>query len=452
MTITAATNTKTYDGTTTAAAAPTVTGTLYSIDGATLSESYATANAGTGLTLNPSASFGGANGGNNYTVTYVANTTGVINPAALTYVADPSTQFTGVAFSAFTGTVIGFVNAGTLSSATTGSLLFSSPATPQSAAGTYGIYGSGLTANNGDYVFVQAAGNSTALTLQQSPSSGPSQFRPPANGAPTNTTSINFQTLTSGNFSNSGNAGTPIHITFTPNNNTNVANNQDGTNINPGALPAGDAYAHNRGLDFRPICECDANQYSGFKLPDYVDEAGKSTIFTIIARAVEHDHAADYMIDGFWKDNGPIWPAPGKTTPGDKVTFSDGAGHSAAPTSDKPFPILPGQTDFTALLKNGPVMIGGKADQNPPQWLLALNIAPDGKSIICDDPITGKLVELAYNPVTETLGGMVGIFDPKTNSFVTLAGAGGDVPAGAMNGLAAVQNFEPSTYFAVTIH
>jgi len=41
----------------------------------------------TGLTLNASASFSSSNGGNNYAITYVANTTGVITPATLSYVA-----------------------------------------------------------------------------------------------------------------------------------------------------------------------------------------------------------------------------------------------------------------------------------------------------------------------------------------------------------------------------
>ena len=43
--------------------------------------------------------------------------------------------------------------------------MFSSPATVYSAAGNYAINGSGLTANFGNYVFAQAAGNATALTV-----------------------------------------------------------------------------------------------------------------------------------------------------------------------------------------------------------------------------------------------------------------------------------------------
>ena len=79
ITFTAAANTKTYDGTTSAAATPTVTfGTLY--DAATLSETYASKNAGTGLTLTPMVSI--ANAGD-YTVTLAASHNGVIDPKGL---------------------------------------------------------------------------------------------------------------------------------------------------------------------------------------------------------------------------------------------------------------------------------------------------------------------------------------------------------------------------------
>lgn len=158
------------------------------------------------------------------------------------------------------------------------------------------------------------------------------------------------------------------------------------------------------------------------------------------------------MIDGFWNGSDNTWPSPGHVNLLDKAIYSDGAGHNATPTNDPAFPIVPGKTDFTALLKNGPVMIGGAPGQTPAEWLLAIGLAPDGKGIICDDPITGKLVELAYNAATETLGGISGIYDPKSKGFVALAGAGGDIPPGALNGLATLQGFAPSTYFAVAIH
>jgi len=90
-----------------------------------------------------------------------------VNPATLTYKADAKTRAYGVANPPFTGTVTGFVNGDTQTSATTGTLTFSSSATTASNVGSYAINGSGLTANNGNYTFVQAASNATALTITQ---------------------------------------------------------------------------------------------------------------------------------------------------------------------------------------------------------------------------------------------------------------------------------------------
>ncbi len=165
LTVTAVENTKTYDGTTSAAATPTVTGL---VGGDTVSgsgETYASANAGSGLTLTPAATINDGNGGNNYAVTLVANTTGVINPATLTYVANPASIAVGAALPAFGGSVTGVVNGETLTTATTGTLSFATTATPASPAGLYPITGSGLAANHGNYIFVQAAGNATALNI-----------------------------------------------------------------------------------------------------------------------------------------------------------------------------------------------------------------------------------------------------------------------------------------------
>jgi len=95
LTITATTNTKTYDGGTSAVALPTVSGLQGNSDSVTgLAETYASKNAGTGLTLNASAGYtvNDGNGGGNYTVTPVSNTTGVINKAPLTITATTNTK------------------------------------------------------------------------------------------------------------------------------------------------------------------------------------------------------------------------------------------------------------------------------------------------------------------------------------------------------------------------
>ena len=82
ITVTAAANTKTYDGTTTAAATPTVTGgSLATGDTAAFTETYDTNAVGTGKTLTAAGSVNDGNGGANYAVTKIASTTGVITNA-----------------------------------------------------------------------------------------------------------------------------------------------------------------------------------------------------------------------------------------------------------------------------------------------------------------------------------------------------------------------------------
>ena len=237
---------------------------------------------------------------------------------------------------------------------------------------------------------------------------------PPA--LPPNQVVINFQNPNTGNL---------IHVSFTPN---TVANNQN-NDVNPSSLPPGDALVmHNNGHYFPPISQYDSNQYSDFKLPPYDNDDSEATIFTILARAVNHDHAADYMIDGFWNGSEDTWPGATHVDLLGMAIFSNEAGHDVTPTNDPAFPIVPGKTDFAALLMNGPVVISGPAGQTPPQWLLATGMTPDGKGIICDDTQTGGLVELAYDPTTKTIGGITGVFDAKKNGFVALADASNDIP------------------------
>ncbi len=83
LTVTAVTNTKTYDGTTSAAAIPTITsGSIAPGDSANFIETYNTPNVGTGLTLTPSGTVTDGNSGNNYTYTFVPVSTGVITSAS----------------------------------------------------------------------------------------------------------------------------------------------------------------------------------------------------------------------------------------------------------------------------------------------------------------------------------------------------------------------------------
>ena len=112
---------------------------------------------GSGLTAN--------NG--NYTFAQAAsNSTALtVNPATLTYTAAAASSIYGATPAGLSGTVTGFVNGQTALTATTGTLAFTTAATAASNVDSYAITGSGLTANNGNYIFAQAASNSTALTV-----------------------------------------------------------------------------------------------------------------------------------------------------------------------------------------------------------------------------------------------------------------------------------------------
>ncbi len=93
LTITATTNTKMYDGSTSAAAAPTVSGLIGSDSVTGLAEIYANRNAGSSKILSVSAyTVNDGNGGNNYSVTKIVNATGLINRATLTITALTDTK------------------------------------------------------------------------------------------------------------------------------------------------------------------------------------------------------------------------------------------------------------------------------------------------------------------------------------------------------------------------
>jgi hypothetical protein len=82
--VTAATDSKVYDGTTSSKGVPTITtGSLVTGDSATWTQTFNNPNAGTGKTLTPAGAASDGNGGNNYAVTFVPNTSGVITPLAI---------------------------------------------------------------------------------------------------------------------------------------------------------------------------------------------------------------------------------------------------------------------------------------------------------------------------------------------------------------------------------
>ena len=107
ITVTAITGTKGYDGTASSAATPTITaGNLASGDTVTLSESFGSKNAGTGLILTPAATISDGNGGANYSVTLAANAAGSITARAITVTATTGTKgYDGTTSSAATPTI-----------------------------------------------------------------------------------------------------------------------------------------------------------------------------------------------------------------------------------------------------------------------------------------------------------------------------------------------------------
>jgi hypothetical protein len=402
-----------------------------------LSETYATPGVGTGKTLNVASYLvNDGNGGNNYTIQTVASVAGVINPATLTYIADPASRVSGMPNPIFTGTVTGFVSGETLATATTGALVFTSPASPSSPPGSYAIDGSGLSAVN--YIFVQGAGNATALTINQGTNNPTSQFNPsPGTNPTTQDVNFTFQNNTPG----------PITISFTPP--VHVASNppaDKGNDVTPAALPDGRALATNNGFVYLPISQFDANQYSQFKLPDYAAQAGEAAVFTMIARGADAQHAADDLIDTFWNGTSGAW-ASANAALMTKVMFSDGAGNTITPTGHPGFPIVAGKTDLASLLKTGPVMIGDGG--NPVHWMLATQMTADGKGIVSNDPATGKQVVLGYDPVTKNVGGVTGVFDSDKKTFVSLANALANLSADTH--LSTLQSFVPAEFLAVTV-
>jgi hypothetical protein len=88
--------------------------------------------------------------------------------ATLYYVGAPVVRLQGMPNPPLPGTVSGFVLGDTQQSSTSGTLNFSSPASPLSAPGRYAVTGSGLVAAN--YRLVQFPDNETALTVVPSTS------------------------------------------------------------------------------------------------------------------------------------------------------------------------------------------------------------------------------------------------------------------------------------------
>jgi filamentous hemagglutinin family protein len=169
VTVTASPNTKTYDGTTTATATPTVTsGTIYDPDTGHFTESYNTSNAGAGLTLTPTGSISDRNGGNNYIITFVpisgsqpgpGGKSGIINPEPLTISALTDTKV-------YDGTTISTLTPIITSGMLIGADTLTNLSQAFNAKNVLGLNGSTLSVNS-DYVLTNA--EDYAVTLKTAP-------------------------------------------------------------------------------------------------------------------------------------------------------------------------------------------------------------------------------------------------------------------------------------------
>lgn len=167
---------KVYDGSATASV---IAGTLTGLVGdetlaVVATGQFDTPGVGSGKPVNVSLSLGdGRNGGlaSNYVLASVPQASADITPATLTYVAQPTSIPFGSEPVSLGGSVSGFAGEDTLSSATTGDLVFTTTARAGAPAGSYAVEGSGLSAAN--YVFVQDERNASALTVQPAPSEPP---------------------------------------------------------------------------------------------------------------------------------------------------------------------------------------------------------------------------------------------------------------------------------------
>ena len=174
ITITGSVNTKVYDGTTSAAANPTITsGTLASGDVALFSEAYDTKDGGSGKTMTPSvvsildASNTSMTG--NYNVNVIISTNGVVSKVSLTVKADNKTRPFGESNPALTATYSGFVNNETLlSSDVTGNPALTTTATQYSVVSppTYPIAATAGSLVSTNYVFSFVTGALTITTNQ----------------------------------------------------------------------------------------------------------------------------------------------------------------------------------------------------------------------------------------------------------------------------------------------
>ena len=179
LTITAVADSKTYDGTTTSSATPTVAGLQGSDTVTGLIQTFDTPNAGTGKTLNVSAySINDGNNGANYTVGTISSSSGVINPVILTVTANNQLKMCGQPNPVLTASYSGFIN-GEDASVLTSPATLDTTATMSSAPGDYPITASSAAAVNYTMNYVNGTlvvAQAPQLSCASVPVNGTSQF------------------------------------------------------------------------------------------------------------------------------------------------------------------------------------------------------------------------------------------------------------------------------------
>ncbi len=176
LTVTAQADNRVYDGTTASVVAPVVGGTLYDAVGTAATQSYDNRNAGTGKTLTASGLIvADGNGGNNYAISYVANTTGVITAASLTVTANDAARVVGAPNPMFSASYAGLLGGDTPASLS-GILLFTTPADTTSAAGIYAINVTGQMSTN--YALTYIPGLLTVFATPPTPLMSPMPSMP----------------------------------------------------------------------------------------------------------------------------------------------------------------------------------------------------------------------------------------------------------------------------------
>ena len=138
----------------------------------------------------------------NYVLTQPTVSNVTIAPAPLLYTAAPEAIPGGLTRFPLSGIVTGFVPGDDLSNSTTGTLSWTTNATSSSPVGHYAIDGNGLSAVN--YVFSQAPGNATALTIQSSTGAVTAQSAQLAAADATLLSTLNTMLSTSNNLGQAG--------------------------------------------------------------------------------------------------------------------------------------------------------------------------------------------------------------------------------------------------------